>query len=74
MSKKIDIISLYLGNYARCIAGREIARLIKLNHQTALNHLNELVKEKVLEFNPGVEIIQPKISSAYGAALLAKEL
>jgi len=50
MSKKIDIISLYLGNYARCIAGREIARLIKLNHQTALNHLNELVKEKVLGY------------------------
>ena len=35
--------------------------------------MKRLVREKVLEFNPGVEIIQPKISSAYGAALLAKE-
>ena len=35
--------------------------------------MERLVREKVLEFNPRVEIIQPKISSAYGAALLAKE-
>ncbi len=50
MSKKIDIISLYLGDYARVIPGREIARLINANPQTALNHINELVKEKVLKY------------------------
>lgn len=36
--------------------------------------MTRVVKEKVLEFNPKVEIVKPKISSAYGAALLAKEL
>ena len=35
--------------------------------------MTRLVKEKVLEFNPKVEVVKPKISSAYGAALLAKE-
>lgn len=35
--------------------------------------MKRLVKEKVLEFNPKAEIVQPKISSAWGAALLAKE-
>jgi predicted nucleotidyltransferase len=50
MSKKIDIISLYLGDYNKYITGREMARLLNLNHQTALNHLNELVSERILLF------------------------
>ncbi|MCK5281812.1 MAG: nucleotidyltransferase domain-containing protein [Nanoarchaeota archaeon] len=48
MSKKIDIISLYLGDYVKSMSGREIARNLKVNHQTALNHLNDMVKSKIL--------------------------
>ena len=36
--------------------------------------MTRLLEEKVLEFNPKVEIVKPKISLAYGAALLAKTL
>jgi predicted nucleotidyltransferase len=50
MSKKIDIIALFLGDYLKNMNGREISRLIHSNHQTALNHLNELVREKILKY------------------------
>ena len=45
MSKKIDIIKLYIGDYTKSMSGREIAKKASMNHQTALNCLNELVKE-----------------------------
>ena len=48
MSKKIDITSLYLSDYNLYFSGREIGRLVKINHQTAMNLLKQLVKEKVL--------------------------
>ena len=38
-----------------------------------LGEITRLVEEKVLEMNPKIEIVKPTISSAYGAALLAKE-
>lgn len=50
LSKKIDIIQLYLYGYNTRLSGREIARKTMLNHQTALNSLNELVRDKVLKF------------------------
>ncbi len=50
MSKKIDIITLYLDNYVKSLLGREIARKISVNHQTALNHLNDLVKENIIKY------------------------
>jgi len=51
MSKKIDIMSLYLEDYNRILSGREIARLTELNHQTALNHLKDLINEKIMKYN-----------------------
>ena len=48
MSKKIDIIKRYLNNYNKSYSGRELSRALNINHQTALNHLKELVKEKIL--------------------------
>ena len=51
MSKKIDIVSLFLGDYSMRLSGREIARMARANHQTALNHLNELVKHKILGYD-----------------------
>lgn len=50
MSKKIDIIRQYLDDYSKKLSGREIARLTNTNHQTALTHLNELVKEGILKY------------------------
>ncbi len=50
MSKKIDIILLYLSDYTKVINGRTIAKQIAVNHQTALNHLNNLTKEGILKF------------------------
>jgi len=50
MSKKIDIINLYLGDYKKTMSGREIARKLAVNHQTALNCLNELVKDSVMVY------------------------
>ncbi|MBD3163849.1 hypothetical protein GF323_01505 [Candidatus Woesearchaeota archaeon] len=50
MSKKIDIISLYLDDYKKHLSGREIARILKINPQTALNHLNGLVDKKIIIF------------------------
>lgn len=51
MSKKIDIISLYLDDYNKSLTGREIARQCNINPQTALNHLNTLTKLKLLTVN-----------------------
>src|SRR3989338_936509 len=48
MSKKIDIIGLYLHDYNCSFSGREIARKLKINHQTALNHLSRLVQAKII--------------------------
>ncbi len=48
MSKKLDMGVLYLRDYSLSLSGREIARRINVNHQTALTVLNELVKEKIL--------------------------
>lgn len=50
MSKKIDIICLYTGNCNARFGVREIARKLKVNPQTVLNHLNLLVKENVLTY------------------------
>mgnify|MGYP001572563179 FL=1 len=48
MSKILDIIILYLRDYTFSFSGREIARLSNLSPQSALNTLNLLVKEKIL--------------------------
>ncbi len=50
MSKKIDIVSLFTKDYSKRMSGREIARLLNTNHQTALNNLNELVKEDIIKY------------------------
>jgi len=50
MSKKIDIISLYCTNYFNSFSGRKIARMLNLNHQTVLNHINDLVSDKILKY------------------------
>jgi len=50
MSKIIDIMALYTPDCHRSMPGREIARKLGINHQTALNSLNELVKRKILAF------------------------
>lgn len=51
MSKKIDIIKEYLNDYNKSYNGRELSKKINVNPQTALNHLNELVREKILLFS-----------------------
>src|SRR3989344_6010111 len=48
MSKKLDTCLLDLRDYSLSFSGREIARKIGINHQTALTVLNELVKEKII--------------------------
>lgn len=48
MSKKIDIVTLYLDNLTKSITGREIARTLSINHQSAINYLKELIKERVM--------------------------
>ena len=48
MSKKLDIISLYLRDYSSSFTGREISRRIKVSPQTALSVLNLLVRDKIL--------------------------
>lgn len=50
MSKKLDTTAIYLRDYSLSLSGREIARRINVNHQTALTVLNELVKEKILHY------------------------
>jgi predicted nucleotidyltransferase len=49
MSKKIDIVGLYLFNYKRLFSGREIARNLNVNHQTALNILKIMVDDHILK-------------------------
>ena len=49
MSKKIDILLLFLRDYFASFSGREISRRILVSPQTALDTLNLLVKEKVLQ-------------------------
>ncbi len=48
MSKKLDIISVFLRDYSASYSGREIARLVKVSPQTGLSILRMLVNEKVL--------------------------
>ncbi|MBS3121473.1 nucleotidyltransferase domain-containing protein [Candidatus Woesearchaeota archaeon] len=50
LSKNIDILSLYINNYNKRLTGREIARQISINHQTALNKLNQLVNSNILYY------------------------
>ncbi|MFH1323671.1 MAG: nucleotidyltransferase domain-containing protein [Nanoarchaeota archaeon] len=50
ISKKLDIISLYLGNYRRRINGRQIARSISVSPQTALTAINSMVTGGILSF------------------------
>lgn len=47
---KLDITSLYSRNYNAKYGIREIARKLNINHQTALNHLNLLVKNNTLSY------------------------
>lgn len=51
MSKKIDIIKMYLDDYSKSMSGREIAKKSSMSHQTALNNLNELLREKILFYS-----------------------
>lgn len=50
MSKKLDIISLFISDYNKRLTGREVGRILDINHQTAFNHLNQLVKANVLNY------------------------
>ncbi len=49
MSEKVDIVSLYLSNYLFGFSGREIARRLGINHQTASVALKRMVKESFLK-------------------------
>jgi len=49
MSKKIDIIALYMDDVKKSMSVREIARKLNINHQTALNHLKGLVQERIID-------------------------
>ncbi|MBS3169282.1 nucleotidyltransferase domain-containing protein [Candidatus Woesearchaeota archaeon] len=49
MSEKIDIATLYLSDYPLGFSGREIARRLKINHQTASLALKRMVKESFLK-------------------------
>ncbi|RLE38115.1 hypothetical protein DRJ17_04910 [Candidatus Woesearchaeota archaeon] len=51
MSKKMDITSLYLEGYSNAFTGREIARKLSVSPQTALTHLKELVRLRILNAN-----------------------
>ena len=48
MSKKMDILSVFLRDYHNSYSGREIARLTKVSPQTALIVLSDLLKEKIV--------------------------
>ena len=48
MSNFLDITKLYLRDYHNSFSGREIARKLKINHQTAQNHLKQMQKYKLL--------------------------
>ena len=48
MSKKLDIVGLFLRNYSSSYSGREVARQQKISPQTALTSLNFLIQERIL--------------------------
>jgi len=48
MSNFLDITKLYLRDFNSSFTGREIARKLKVNHQTAQNHLKQMQKYKLL--------------------------
>lgn len=48
MSKKLDIVLLYLSNYFLSFSGREISRRIKVSPQTAHSMLKSLVKDRLM--------------------------
>lgn len=48
MSKKLDILSLFLKGYECSFSGREIAKVLGISPQTAWSVLQGLVKEQVL--------------------------
>ena len=51
LSKKLDVVGIFLDNYHSNYSGREIARRTKVSPQTALTVINDLVKDKILQFN-----------------------
>ena len=48
MSKYLDIIGVLINNLDNPINGREIARLLSVSPQTALNQLNQILKEGII--------------------------
>lgn len=50
MSKILDIISLFRGDYTQSLNIREISRKLKLNPQTITNHTKKLISENVLKY------------------------
>ena len=50
LSKNLDILFLYINDYNKKLTGREIARQLSINHQTALNKLNQLVNSNILHY------------------------
>lgn len=50
MSKKMDILDIYLSDYLLTFSGREISRRLQVSPQAALNALQELADEGVLAF------------------------
>ncbi|MFH1440350.1 MAG: nucleotidyltransferase domain-containing protein [Candidatus Woesearchaeota archaeon] len=51
LSKNLDILSIFLKGYNLQYNGREIARLLSINHQTALDKINDLVKLNILDYH-----------------------
>jgi len=49
MSKRLDIMGCYVEDYNSYFSGRELARKLKLNPQTVLNHLQQLLKNNIIE-------------------------
>lgn len=48
MSRFIDIVGLFIYDYSLSLSGREIARRLSVNHQTALTMLKKMVKDNLL--------------------------
>ena len=51
MSKKMDILGCYLPNYKEAFTGRELAEKIHVSPQSALNTLNELIRDGAITFS-----------------------
>lgn len=51
MSKKLDLVSIYLDNYFEKVNGRTISKKMNVSPQTGLNHVNELVKLNILKYD-----------------------